>query len=99
MGLQLSCKNFFFSFNATSLKVRGTAWCLILGLKAVDVQGLKMAQPVTDAQPDLGHIDKLPSSIAFSAKTFSMRWEKLCLLTSSKLAVRSNICKDVCDSL
>lgn len=32
------------------------------------MQGLKTAQSVTDAKPDLGHIDKLPSSIAFSAK-------------------------------
>lgn len=26
-----------------------------------------MAQSVTDAKPDLGHTDKLPSSIVFSA--------------------------------
>lgn len=32
------------------------------------MQGLKTAQSVTDAKPNLGHIDKLPSSIAFSAK-------------------------------
>lgn len=34
VGFQLGCKSFFFSFNASSLKVRGTVWCLILGLKA-----------------------------------------------------------------
>lgn len=34
VGLQLGCKFFFFAFSASSLKVRGTAWCLILGLKA-----------------------------------------------------------------
>lgn len=32
------------------------------------MQRLKTAQSVTDAKPDLGHTDKLPSSIAFSDK-------------------------------
>lgn len=64
----------------------------------MDVQGLKTAQSVTDAKPDLGCIDKLPSSVAFPAKNW-VRWWKWHLLTSCEHAVRSNVCKDVCDPL
>lgn len=44
-------------------------------IEGCGVQGLKMAQSVTDAKPDLGHTDKLPSSIAYPAKTW-VRWQK-----------------------
>lgn len=47
VGFRLGCKRFFFSFKASSLKVKGTAWCLILGLKVVvcrDLRWLNLSQ-------------------------------------------------------
>lgn len=62
------------------------------------MQGLKTSQSVTDAKPDLGHVDKLPFSIAFLAKNW-VRWWKWHLSTSCESAVKSYVCKDVCDPL
>ena len=62
------------------------------------MQGLKTAQSVTDAKPDLGHTDKLPSSTAFLAKNW-VRWQKWHLSVTYECAVRSSVCEDVCAPL
>lgn len=49
----------------------------------MNVQALKTARSVTDAKPDLGHIDKLPSNVALPAKN-RVKWWKWPLSTSYK---------------